>query len=91
MSGGPIVDVNGHAFGVISTGYDTGDAAIGYGACIASIAELTIGLHTDDGEMRKFPVSDLLVGNVIRNSGHTVTLAPDTDDGGLELRWGDTS
>ncbi|CAM3378794.1 serine protease [Mycobacterium colombiense] len=86
MSGGPIVADDMDVIGVVSTGTDTADGQpLGYGACVASILELTVNMLDGNGVRRDFRIPDLLrEGYIKRGDGDLeMTRTP----GGVELRW----
>lgn len=86
MSGGPIIADDKNVIGVVSTGTDTSDGQpLGYGACVASILELSINILDGNGVRRDFRIPDLLrEGYIKRGDGDLeMTRTPD----GVELRW----
>lgn len=87
MSGGPIATFDGRIVGVVSSGMETdnADEPIGYGACIASILELTVDLLDINGVRRSFPVPNLIAEGYIKRDDSDVEMTR-TDDG-VVLRW----
>lgn len=86
MSGGPVISDDGHVIGLISSGMDVDDdQPIGYGACIASIMELTVNILDGGGIRRDFKVADLITEGYIHRDGPGVSMKRTPT--GVELRW----
>jgi hypothetical protein len=85
MSGGPISTFDGGIIGVVSSGMETDLGPIGYGACVASILELTVNLLDVNGDRRPFRIPDLMAEGYMKRDDADVEMTR-TDDG-VKLRW----
>lgn len=95
MSGGPIFDDGdsdgetrqlARVIGMVSSGMDTSDdAPMGYGASVASLMEIKVDLHVDDGSLHELSIADLVAMGSIHRSDHNVTLR--RSDEGVTLSW----
>jgi hypothetical protein len=90
MSGGPIIDVAGAVVGIITTGFDVADGdPIGHGVCTGGLAELTVALTNDAGDVEEITVAALAQGGQLGRPG--ITLQLDRDEDGVTLTWPDVS
>jgi hypothetical protein len=92
MSGGPIIDTEGRAIGVISHGNDAKEPenVVGYGACLGAILEMSLTLHDVAGVEHDLSVVQLAdMGYIGDKKDSAITLVR-TDDDGLILSWSNT-
>lgn len=83
-SGGPVLDGDGHAIGIVSTS----SHGFSYAALIGGLMELKVDLHGVDGSLGELSIKDLMTMGVIATRGQAV-LRRDAD--GVEIDWSSTA
>lgn len=88
MSGGPVIDTSGRAIGLISHGYEAGEAenVTGYGACLGAILEMQVPLLDTEGKVNDTSVIQLADMGYLSSVNDPPTTLRRTDDG-ITLSW----
>ena len=88
MSGGPIMGTNGRAIGITSHGTeaDEREFIVGYGASIATIAELKLDLQDSSGAIQEVSVAQLAAMGFLGDKSEPAVTLHRADDGAT-LTW----